>query len=408
MDFSATQRHHRSSVLRSSDLRVDLLLHFAPELEHDYRRLQNQHAAHGFRHRAAVIFVLYLVLSTGIASLLPAAQLMPWLTIYGWVAVIIVTAAALSYLSELDGWFGCYLGISSALAVTLALVASSTIQGEHGDILLHVAIMYTLMIVYGFTGLSFYTVTLAAWAGGLLGVLLSQHVDGVLNWQLLLRTYGGPSLLGMCLAYAADHRSRLNFLQARALAQAYQDAEEKNKLLENLSHTDALTGLYNRRYLDEVMQHEWNRALRQQQPLALLMIDIDYFKCYNDCLGHPAGDVCLRQVAQQISQMARRSGDLAARYGGEEFVLLYPATNASQALGLARELLAQMQQAAMPHPDSRLGAAVSLSIGVAVVTPLAQGLSAVGLLEYADQALYQAKLSGRNRAVLFGLGESYA
>ncbi len=404
MSSGRSQRLSGSSILRPSDLQLCLLLRFRPELEQRYSHLHNQQAAHSFRYRAAVIFSLYLILATGIARLLPTGQVMPWLTIYGWVAVIIVTAAALSHLREFDDWFSWYVGIGSAISIALSVLAASFIQGDHSDILLHVAIMYAVMIVYGFTGLPFYPVMIAGWGGGALGVLASQQLDGVVDGQLLLRTYSGPSVLGMCLAYAADYRSRINFLQACALEHAHQDTERKNKLLQQLSCVDALTGLSNRRHLDDVLREEWNRAMRQQQPLALLMIDIDYFKLYNDTLGHLAGDACLRQVADLIAQLARRSGDLAARYGGEEFVLLYPSTNSSQAVQLARELLAHMDQAAIPHPDSPLGGYMSLSIGIAVITP-PFGVPLEIILDQADHALYEAKMNGRNRSVLFGMGE---
>lgn len=393
-----------TSVFVSSDLRPHLFLHFRPELERRYCQLQNQHAARSFRYRAATIFLLYVVLATGIAEMLPSDQVQAWLSIYGWVAVIIVVEGALAHVREFDHWFGWYVGLGSALAVALSLLAATLIQGDQSDILLHVAIMYAVVIVYGFTGLRFYTVSLAGWVGGLLGITASQYVDGVVDWELLLRTYSGPSLLGMCLAYASDYRSRVNFLQACALEQAQQETERKNQLLQELNRVDGLTGLYNRRHLDDVLREEWNRAMRQQQPLALLMIDIDYFKLYNDTLGHPAGDACLRQVADQIAQLARRSGDLAARYGGEEFVLLYPATNPSQAVRLSRELLTNMDQAAIPHPDSPLGAYVSLSIGIAVITP-PLGVPLEIILDQADHALYEAKSNGRNRSVLFGMGE---
>jgi diguanylate cyclase (GGDEF)-like protein len=110
-------------------------------------------------------------------------------------------------------------------------------------------------------------------------------------------------------------------------------------------------------------------------------------------------------VADQIARFARRSGDVAARYGGEEFVLLYPATTTSQALQLAQDLLACMQQTAIPHPDSPLGAYITLSIGIAVLTP-SQGVAPELALDQADRALYEAKLSGRNRSVLFEMGEA--
>ncbi|MEC7119578.1 MAG: GGDEF domain-containing protein [Pseudomonadota bacterium] len=388
----------------SKDTKLSVFLRFSTALEQRYCAQQNHHAALSFRYRAITIFLLYIVLSTGIAGLLAPEQIWPWLSIYGWVGVIVVVAGILASFRVADRWFTTYVSWGSAVSIALSLTAAAVIQGETSGILLHVAIMYAVIIVYGFTGLRFYHVTAAGWGGGLVGIIMSRYLDGALDWQLLLRTYSGPSLLGMCLAYAADYRSRLNFMQACALEQAHQESEAQNQRLQLLNREDGLTGLSNRRHLDDMLTDEWNRAMRQQSPLALLMIDIDFFKHYNDHLGHPAGDECLRRVADQIRMNARRSGDVAARYGGEEFSLLYPSTNATQAVHLARELINNINQLMIVHPESAISPYVSVSVGVAVIIP-PYGTPAHVLLDQADHALYDAKQQGRNRCVLYGVGE---
>jgi diguanylate cyclase (GGDEF)-like protein len=170
--------------------------------------------------------------------------------------------------------------------------------------------------------------------------------------------------------------------------------------LEEMAHTDALTGLANRRHFDEFLQSEWRRCLRRQLPLSVLIIDVDHFKSFNDLYGHLAGDECLRAIASQIASVARRPGDLAARYGGEEFVLLMPETTQPGALHVANRLCTLVQSLDKIHEGNPPTGKVSVSIGPATCIPNAQGSmisSSEALLSSADRSLYQAKREGRNR-----------
>ena len=174
--------------------------------------------------------------------------------------------------------------------------------------------------------------------------------------------------------------------------------EEANRRLEALSRTDGLTGIANRRRFDEVLASEWARSQRSGEPLALAMLDIDWFKAYNDHYGHLAGDDCLRSVAAVLSNCAARHTDLVARYGGEEFAIVAPGTTAAQMQALALEIQQSLAALALAHPTSPSGC-VTLCAGVAaaVATP---GTTPDSLVAAADQALYQAKATGRNRVVL--------
>jgi diguanylate cyclase (GGDEF)-like protein len=164
-------------------------------------------------------------------------------------------------------------------------------------------------------------------------------------------------------------------------------AEDK---LEELATTDALTGLKNRRKFDTAMEIEWRRATRQKTPLALLMIDADHFKSYNDTFGHQAGDEMLVGIAICISDSARRAGDCAARYGGEEFAVLLPGLSTVEALGVAETIRLKVQQ----WSDG-----TTVSVGIASLTP-AMTMEPSILLGAADKALYAAKANGRNQTVL--------
>jgi diguanylate cyclase (GGDEF)-like protein len=170
-------------------------------------------------------------------------------------------------------------------------------------------------------------------------------------------------------------------------------AEEK---LEELATTDALTGLRNRRKFDAALEAEWRRAARQKKPLALLMIDADHFKSYNDTFGHQAGDEVLVGIAICISDTVRRAGDCAARYGGEEFAALLPDLSPTEAFRFAETIRMKVERWAGE------AAMTTVSIGVASLIPNAT-TDAADLVNAADKALYAAKASGRNRSVLSGI-----
>lgn len=183
--------------------------------------------------------------------------------------------------------------------------------------------------------------------------------------------------------------------RSRALQIANAELAIANSELERLTGEDALTGVANRRAFEDFLAGSWRLAQRQGQPLALIMLDIDYFKLYNDHLGHPAGDACLRQVAKAARQCLRRPADLFARYGGEEFAAVLGHTDLEQALRLAETLREALHALALPHGAPGAGAQVTASFGVAAVVP-GPGTSREQLLALADAALYQAKRDGRD------------
>jgi diguanylate cyclase (GGDEF)-like protein len=163
--------------------------------------------------------------------------------------------------------------------------------------------------------------------------------------------------------------------------------------LEELATTDALTGLRNRRKFDTEIETEWRRAIRQSGTLALLLIDADYFKQFNDAFGHQAGDQALKAIADCIQRSATRAGDCAARYGGEEFAVLLPGISATEALVVAERI--RRRVSALPADPGSL----TVSIGVASMTPLVT-MNHSELVEAADKALYAAKDLGRNQSMI--------
>jgi diguanylate cyclase (GGDEF)-like protein len=160
---------------------------------------------------------------------------------------------------------------------------------------------------------------------------------------------------------------------------------------------DGLTGIPNRRRLDEFLLKEWDRHRKLQQPLSLLLCDVDYFKCFNDLYGHQAGDECLRTIAKTITACLR-SDDLVARYGGEEFAMVLPHTPHHRAVQIAERIRDAVFAATIPHADSKVCGQVTLSIGIACQVPQPHGAACVPtLVEESDRNLYIAKRLGRNR-----------
>lgn len=184
-------------------------------------------------------------------------------------------------------------------------------------------------------------------------------------------------------------------------------ADRERRLLDHAesmrarSYIDGLTGIANRRHFDVALEREMRRAARARTPLALLLIDIDSFKPYNDHFGHLQGDSCLSTVAQEVARMLKRPGDLAARYGGEEFVALLPETTVEQARGLADAIRVHVATLQMPAAPAAAFPWVTLSIGVAAFD-LEGGNEPTALVDAADKALYAAKRGGRNRVAAAG------
>ena len=167
--------------------------------------------------------------------------------------------------------------------------------------------------------------------------------------------------------------------------------------LVRLARTDGLTGLYNRRTFDDLLQREWQRLARTGEPLSVIMMDVDHFKLYNDTYGHGGGDSCLQRVASAAEGTLQRPADVVARYSGEEFVALLPETRLDGAIAVAEAIRAAVASLEIPHSSSKTAAHVTLSLGAACTIPHADRDPTTSL-ELADQQLYAAKAEGRNRA----------
>jgi diguanylate cyclase (GGDEF)-like protein len=259
-------------------------------------------------------------------------------------------------------------------------------------------------------------------------ILVSQNIPGTdwklvdivsgapgLNEQHKIRTHSLFTLLGFILAslaallvvyfderklgrviHALDHHK--SKLEERIKLRTW-ELSEANRELHELSRQDSLTGVANRRFFDHRIDLEVRRMRREGQPLSLLMIDVDSFKRYNDSLGHPAGDECLKKIAQVISSNAHRGGDFVARYGGEEFAVILPAMDDAESVQFAESIRLAVLSGQFKHPDSSISPYVTVSIGVATLEPDSMS-GVIELIESADKSLYAAKKAGRNRVEL--------
>ncbi len=245
-----------------------------------------------------------------------------------------------------------------------------------------------LVVLYGclFLGLLFnVAVTIAAIliAGHfIMGVAVGLPFDALCYSAAIL---GGAAVIGSISTYNLEHALRTNFLETR--------------LLNELAERDGMTGLYNRRIFDDYMERLWRQSRREGTSVAIIFVDIDFFKVFNDLYGHQAGDDCLRRVAKCIARGAKRPFDFAARYGGEEFVLVLYGPPDEYARAVPEQIHRDVLELAIPHAGSQAAKYVTVSVGMALARP-ETSRSLAGAIQAADEALYRAKREGRNRVVL--------
>ncbi len=294
--------------------------------------------------------------------------------------------------------------LSSGLiaAASLAYILSIT----HSEFAHFYHVGFIVVIMYGnvVQRLRFWNALLFSMA------MLGIHVAGILlldNFPQrllspIISLVSATTMATLIANYMMERDERINYLltiKERGLVRELSGVHER---LKQLSRSDGLTGLFNRRHFQEYYQHVWERAQYDQSPVSVLMIDVDHFKKYNDRYGHPAGDECLRQVASVLEAQVRRPGDLVARYGGEEFIAVLPNTDADAAAAVAERVRQAIGALNMRHEASPTHPVVTLSVGVASCQADFL-LKSTALLTASDEALYQAKNTGRNRVSVRGV-----
>ncbi|WP_028448093.1 GGDEF domain-containing protein [Chitinimonas koreensis] len=255
-------------------------------------------------------------------------------------------------------------------------------------------------------------------------VLLDVSMPEMSGYEVLIKLRGNPLTADLAVVFISGFTEEENEEQGlqlgaldyvfkpirpvtvRARIRNYLKLVAQRRELQRLASHDGLTGLVNRRYFDEALALACRQAARRGEPLNLAMIDVDYFKQYNDRYGHPAGDEALRQVARLVQRHARRPDDVAARYGGEEFVLLLPGQPDFGAL--LEALRGEVQALGLEHLSSKVAPCVTISVGAVTATVDEAEEAAAALLHRADANLYAAKQAGRNRVVRDGAAEPAA
>jgi diguanylate cyclase (GGDEF)-like protein len=278
------------------------------------------------------------------------------------------------------------LATAAATVLGLSVASIQIIATLGGTSMFFPCMMLTIIFIYFMSGLIFYhalaanMTMLLAYLGAGTALQLPGHEFAYDELAMV-----AANLFGASIVYMHEKTSRMHFLEA--------------SLLRELVARDGLTGIQNRRMFDQHIQRAWQQAVRDEERVAVLLVDIDCFKDYNDRYGHQAGDECLRAVAVSLSQCARRPLDFVARYGGEEFaVVLYEAGREYVAEVLTR-IQRSIAELNIPHEASRVAGRLTVSIGAAFIRP-SPNRTHHGLIQLADEALYSAKEQGRNRVVV--------
>ncbi|HEX2585472.1 MAG TPA: diguanylate cyclase [Steroidobacteraceae bacterium] len=292
-------------------------------------------------------------------------------------AVVVMSERYQKYYHRYVQWLAPLFGLC---AVLNSFVDQPSIES------LTPTIVLVLTSIYLMAGMLFIPALLSG-----LFVMLSYYVAGSLANMPTPELFYNVTVLfsanaiGATACYTLERLHRVNFLETRLLAE--------------MANRDGLTGIHNRRAYDEHLQRVWQLAVREEVPVALLLIDIDYFKLYNDHYGHQAGDDCLKRVAALLSSVARRPLDLSARYGGEEFAMILYDARRDYVEDLTTQIRNELRKLEVEHLASKVGRNVTVSIGAACVLPQLSR-STAGWVQLADEALYTAKGSGRDRCVI--------
>lgn len=383
-------RSKHRNPLRERFARLLPALAFAEPLESQYRNWYTEHARERVKYTMLPTMGLLLILALAggpfaeLRNTLFAPEQSSIVNMLRF-GVILPTATAMLLVTytKLYGRWLAFAAPAVATLQSLCLVGFDLLMNRQGYSLSSVVPMLVLSS-YMLFGMRQPQATLTA-----AGIVVSY---GAAGWLAGLNT--GQRLLDVAMSVFA---LVLGFFFHYSFARAQRLNWFRNMMLTDSAHRDALTNIGNRRMFDVHIERLWNQAIRTRAPVALLLVDLDHFKSFNDHAGHQAGDACLARVAGAIAQSARRPLDIAARYGGEEFAVLLFDVHRDRVEELCRELHATVAALQIPHPGS--AAPVTVSIGAACVEPQT-GRHHEGLIQLADEALYEAKEGGRNRTVV--------
>lgn len=313
-------------------------------------------------------------------------------------SVIIAVAVLILHFPSFQRRYQSVIAVAGCLALAVPLLGTLILENPRLMQVISYVSMLVLTIEVLVLNLSLSVAAMTCGSGIVLAAGIAFARGTPVDWALFTWHAVGSLIVNLFIAAVQERQERFSFLQGLLLEHESTERERLNAILARLASEDQLTGLPNRRHFNEALLREWDRSSRTRKPLALLFMDIDYFKRYNDGLGHLAGDDCLAAIARAIQSAVKRPADMAARYGGEEFVVLLPETEVNGAMEVAQRVLEAVDARAIPHPGSAVAPHVTTSIGVAVMVP--DGEKPQKLIDAADAALYEAKGRGRHQIVL--------
>ena len=321
-----------------------------------------------------------------------------WIFGSSFLCSLIIFGAIGAQFSGIRRRYGVFVGCLATLALTKLAIVPQLFESSRAATVESYFCMLSIIIITLSLKLSLISATVVCISAAALSLILCYTVfDVTPDLGMMFYYYVAATCVCLFVAMLREQQEIKNFYQAILISRDAREREVLNQELSRIAHQDALSGLANRRHFDLALDREWHRLARESGPLAVLFIDIDHFKLFNDRYGHGAGDACLRQIGIALDNSLRRPGDLAARYGGEEFVILLPATDKAGAMDVAHRVLEEIDALKIPHYASSTGS-LTASVGLALCIPDPMQ-SPETLLHLADTALYNAKHSGRHQVV---------
>jgi len=371
---------------------------FPRELEVRYARDTTEARIQQLRQAGwAIALMINLFLITDHAMVPDRFTEALWLRLVGFTGATVLGLQVISRIRKVL-WRELFVASSAVIASLIHIYLCLTSQSDNAQAYM-VGLCMIIFYTNVFSRIRFW-VSLALNAVQLGLFMASCLLFAQPHWTLLAPTglvLASTATFTAYYLYGLEYEDRHNYLLSLRQRELNSQLTLANDELERVSRTDALTQVANRRHFDEFFSQVWSRAVHDNEQVAILMLDVDHFKQYNDLYGHPAGDACLVSVAHALRQSVRRPGDLVARYGGEEFIVLLYRATAEQVQTAAERVRASVEALNLQHQGSPLHGRVTVSLGLASVRAGERQASPQRLIQQADEALYQAKNRGRNR-----------
>ncbi|NPA40964.1 MAG: diguanylate cyclase [Aquificae bacterium] len=395
----------KEALLR--ELRENLtLLKFSRHLEDLFRKYYFRRKI--WQVRIAILAGIILYASFGVLDALisPNNKEVLWAIRYGVICPAgIIFLLSTFRLKDKDETALQWIHTLAVVVAGFGLLGMMMVVPQDKAYLYYAGVMLIIFYTYTLSAMRFYN---ALVGGVFLSVVLPFLGFYVFNLDTPYRFHilyylASTNIIGVPVSYMLERHIRKDFIMALLLMREMNETAKLNRILKNMSYSDPLTGLYNRRKFEEFFEREWERARRYSRPISVIMVDIDFFKLYNDSAGHAEGDMCIKRIAGVLRKNIREGIDLPVRYGGEEFLIVLPETDIKAAFEVGERIRRDVESLKIPHPSPEVNGYVTVSVGVASCIP-SEGDKKT-LLNGADEALYRAKRGGKNRVETRDLSE---